>query len=1238
MVKFTKEYLSLIQCLLYKAQKRKRIKQVLKFQKIFYKSNSIISFLLNYQSSNNLKRKKVRKCFSDSIFRNFLKFSILKKQIQHVQCMNNTQLKSKKKIRNYSDNLNNLCSYILLLNSKKKKLFFFNLTSNFNNIKLSFLYIRHFKIEFINLFTYSIFLLFLSTLNLKKRKNLLNKESKYLLGKYKKFNYQTYYNSYLDYHNFFLDSIKIKYQQNFYFHLLSNKKQKFLKKKRNIKIHKLFNQKNFNNYKNYIFKNNNFFYYSTISNFPLFRNNSCFFSYKFLNNLLFDYLNKIKFLKINLNNLQKKILLIILEPIWESSFEVSSYSHRPGRSLYDAIEYIRLNLKKQPMFLFKIYLKFLDKISYKNFNKLSYSILYKKNLLFNKFNCLDNNINSILSFVSFFQNIAFYGIQKKYQNNYLRTKEQLFLYQIIKIIKENKKKNDIYFYKFFYNKYFCILIMQNKLQKKFINKKTLNANTICSYFRKHKYKKTTRHYKKFIIDFDKKKKIFFNKYKDNGLLLKNYLIHNFLIFSLNNFFFEKIQNLKHKLFLIELDKHQFPFDLEKLIFTFYPVTNYFTKIKGISFSTFLKDSNLFVSKSAFLFFFIKKNKNALFETNLLNYWSNDNFCFFKKINNSKKLTFKIHSIKKWESIFIFSTKINLARCHFERLLKINSSFLFGCFNILKCIFNISSFHNSFLLFLFFVKKIDFYSTLLTKNLLMNNNQFFLVMYYCNFYGQFFSFFQVKFKINFMLFLLKKNNIKLIWNSFIKYDNQIVLFNSNFVFLNSFQTILKKWMIFNKIFYSLFFKKHKIFHIPSFSIIRLKLKSFFHHYPDSICFYLKDLLNRTILNSFYLINLSNKTFYLKGNIKKEKNNKKFHIVFAFWSMKFFVIKEKHTYLLYKKKINGFSFFNFFMFHKNTIHQQFFLNVLFFWQFYFIQIIKTLKYINSFSNYYKIYFFIIKKKRIWIKKRLKQKIKFYFFQLLFFKFDYLISINYENFFKNLIMFSLKKEKILNSINLFNIIFSKILKLKDKSILIYYKKLLQQQQLKIYYYFSIKPSKSNIKKHLFQIYNLVKKNHNKTSKYIIFKLSKLIKNWCLYYQIITPTLLYKYLDYLTLQILWRWACKRHYQKSKKWIKMRYFHKLSIINDKLNKTSNQTIVFASKINFYINSNKKHNKFILFKHFFNQNINNNLSNNDKIIKTIFICLPNHKNIILIKHNFIQNDRSPFDGDFFYWVPRNFYH
>jgi hypothetical protein len=1282
MIKLTKEYLSLLQCLLYKAQKREKRKQILKFQKIFYKSKSIIFFILSYKTLKKFEAKKVKNYLSESIFENIFKICILKKQIQIFYFLN-SKLKFKNKLVSFRENFHNISSSILFLESKNKQIFSVHFVPYYHNIKLSYLSLRHFKFEYLSFFHYSNFLslptqnLLLFYFNNKKKQhhihiqlNLYNCINYLKLGtKYQNplFHYQTFHNFYFYHHNYFLDDDKIKYQNTFYFHLLSNRKQQFFldnkQKQKNININKktrsIFGKNCFinYNYKNSPLKkkNNNSCYYSTILNYPYFRQNSCFSSSQLL--VFFYNTNKMGFLEIQLSNIQKQILLFILEPIWEAYFEIASYSHRRGRSLYDAIEFFRSNLKKQPMFLFKIYLKYFYKTKFfksidikrkRNFKKLYTFTLHKKRVFFDKFHFLYNKMKIVSLFFCFFENIIYYGIQKKYQNYYLRTKQQIFLYQILKIFRQNNKKNNIYFLKIFYNKYFSILTIQNKIKKKIKNNKLINNYLILKLGSAR-----IINYKKFIIDaYNCRDNIKHNQVIN--LKSKNYLLNNFLIFSLNNFFFEKINNLKQRLFLIELYKQKFPFDLKKSVSTFFPLKNNSSKIKGISFSIIFKDSNFFVSKNNFLFFFVKKNKKLFL--NLLNYWNKEHFCFLKKKKQKtillKNLQLRINIINKIEQIFVFSTKNYPVQWNYQILLKINLFFICGFFNSLIQFLNLVSFHNIFLIFLLFVKNIFFYS-FLKKSCSFTN--FFFIMYYSNFYVRIFSFFPYKLKKKIIVFLLKKNNVKFIWNILIKYENQIIYFNSNYNFLKSFQTILKKWMIFNKISLFIYIENTKIFNISRLFYRKLYSKSFLFHY-DWIIFYLKQFLNGIVFINLYLKYSSNKRLYLKKNIKKERNFKKANIL---WSLNFFITKEKHTFLFYKKKFNGFSFFNFFMYHTNN--NTFILNYLFFWQFYFIQILKHFKYIFSFMNYYQIYFFIIQKEKIcthiYTIEFCNQIIEFHFFQSLFLKFHYSIFVKYNdnNFLRNLINFSSKKKKNFSSFRLFYYIFSKII--KNKYTLIFYKKLMKQQILKIDYYFSIKPSKYNIQRHLFQIHTLVKKNHNKTQEYIIYKLSKTIKNWCFYYQIITPTIFYKYINYLTLQILWRWACKRHNQKSKKWIKIKYFYKLNLSNSilTLNNFSfkncfhtqiHKKIVFASKINFFMNLSMKNYQTVLFRKIFDKNkkdIFPNFSRNSekynfsKINKKIFICLPNHTDIILIQHNSIQNDRSPFDGNFIYWIPRNFY-
>jgi len=104
-------------------------------------------------------------------------------------------------------------------------------------------------------------------------------------------------------------------------------------------------------------------------------------------------------------------------------------------------------------------------------------------------------------------------------------------------------------------------------------------------------------------------------------------------------------------------------------------------------------------------------------------------------------------------------------------------------------------------------------------------------------------------------------------------------------------------------------------------IMLYSKSFLLNQNDWLLFYVKLFLNRIIL----------KKFYLKNTINKKFNFQKLSILSTLWPIKFFITKEKHTFLLYNKNFNGFGFFNFFMFHTNKNKKICISNFLFFGNF-------------------------------------------------------------------------------------------------------------------------------------------------------------------------------------------------------------------------------------------------------------------------------------------------------------------
>nr|AWI68400.1 hypothetical protein [Pediastrum duplex] len=87
---------------------------------------------------------------------------------------------------------------------------------------------------------------------------------------------------------------------------------------------------------------------------------------------------------------------------------------------------------------------------------------------------------------------------------------------------------------------------------------------------------------------------------------------------------------------------------------------------------------------------------------------------------------------------------------------------------------------------------------------------------------------------------------------------------------------------------------------------------------------------------------------------------------------------------------------------------------------------------------------------------------------------------------------------------------------------------------------PSKINLKKHLNLLKNIILKNNSQAQKKLLYKLSYRIMNWSYYYKIVTNSQLFYYCDKIIYKLLWKWACRNHPNKSKKWIQQKYFFSL--------------------------------------------------------------------------------------------------
>lgn len=85
--------------------------------------------------------------------------------------------------------------------------------------------------------------------------------------------------------------------------------------------------------------------------------------------------------------------------------------------------------------------------------------------------------------------------------------------------------------------------------------------------------------------------------------------------------------------------------------------------------------------------------------------------------------------------------------------------------------------------------------------------------------------------------------------------------------------------------------------------------------------------------------------------------------------------------------------------------------------------------------------------------------------------------------------------------------------------------------------KPSEKNVKAFLQEIKGTVEKNRTATAGHLIYLLNPKIRGWANYHQHAASKETYKRVDAAIFRMIWKWAVRRHSNKSKKWIKNRYF-----------------------------------------------------------------------------------------------------
>ena len=85
--------------------------------------------------------------------------------------------------------------------------------------------------------------------------------------------------------------------------------------------------------------------------------------------------------------------------------------------------------------------------------------------------------------------------------------------------------------------------------------------------------------------------------------------------------------------------------------------------------------------------------------------------------------------------------------------------------------------------------------------------------------------------------------------------------------------------------------------------------------------------------------------------------------------------------------------------------------------------------------------------------------------------------------------------------------------------------------------KPSKSSIKSVYQKIKELGKANPTTTTYNIIYKLNPIITGWANYHRHVVAKKTYFKLDNKVFRLIWNWCVRRHPNKSKQWIRKKYF-----------------------------------------------------------------------------------------------------
>ena len=87
---------------------------------------------------------------------------------------------------------------------------------------------------------------------------------------------------------------------------------------------------------------------------------------------------------------------------------------------------------------------------------------------------------------------------------------------------------------------------------------------------------------------------------------------------------------------------------------------------------------------------------------------------------------------------------------------------------------------------------------------------------------------------------------------------------------------------------------------------------------------------------------------------------------------------------------------------------------------------------------------------------------------------------------------------------------------------------------------PSKKNLHAFLEKVRTVIEENRTAKQEHLIWQLNPIIRGWANYHRHIVATRAFRKAEMVIWRCLWRWAKRRHPEKSVAWITQRYWHRL--------------------------------------------------------------------------------------------------